>query len=125
MKLLIVDDSRVMCRKIERASQHTGLSVVGIASDGAKAVSMVDQVQPDVVTMDLTMPEMDGIECIEKSLEIKPNMLILVISAIADKATAIEALKKGAHGFLCKPFSDQELVDALLELIRGGSFGRR
>ena len=75
--------------------------------------------------MDLTMPEMDGIECIEKSLEIKPNMLILVISAIADKATAIEALKKGAHGFLCKPFSDQELVDALLELTRGDSFGRQ
>lgn len=123
MKLLIVDDSKVICRKIERATRQYGLTVAGIATDGQMAVDMISRVQPDLVTMDITMPKMDGVECIEKSLMIKSDMLILVVSAIADKATAIEALKKGAHGFLCKPFSDQQITDALAELVRGAQNG--
>jgi two-component system chemotaxis response regulator CheY len=69
--------------------------------------------------MDITMPEMDGIECVEQLVAMNPDVLILVISALADKATAIEAMKKGANGFLCKPFTDRQLTDALDELLRG------
>ena len=72
---------------------------------------------PDVVTMDLTMPEMDGIECVQELVALNPNVLILVVSALADKATAVEAIEKGANGFLCKPFSDRQLNEALEELL--------
>ncbi len=72
---------------------------------------------PDVVTMDITMPHMDGIECVERIVAIKPDVLILVISALADKATAVEAMEKGANGFLNKPFTDRQLNDALEELL--------
>ena len=65
------------------------------------------------------MPQMDGIECVEKLVEIKPDVLILVVSALSDKATAIEALQKGANGFLNKPFSGRQLNEALAELIAG------
>jgi len=65
------------------------------------------------------MPEMDGIECVEKLVAIKPDVLILIISALSDKATAIEGLKRGANGFLCKPFTDRQLTEALAELLRG------
>ena len=118
-KLMIVDDSRVIRNRIQRALNDFSLDVVASARDGVEAVTLAEQTRPDVVTMDLTMPEMNGIECIEEILKIKPDMLILVVSALADKATAIEALKRGAHGFLCKPFTEQELTDALAELIRG------
>ena len=123
MKLMIVDDSNIIRNKIERtvASHNHNLEVVGTAKNGMEAVDLFKRTTPDLVTMDLTMPEMDGIECIENIVSIDTNALILVVSALADKATAIEALKKGAHGFLCKPFSDTDLQEALNELIEKAS----
>ena len=66
--------------------------------------------------MDLTMPEMDGIECIKNIIKIDDSVKILVISALSDKATGIQALKEGALGFLCKPFTEEQLLAALIEL---------
>jgi two-component system chemotaxis response regulator CheY len=119
LKLMIVDDSNIMRRKIERSHQCARLSFVGSAGNGRQAVELFKRTSPDVVTMDITMPEMDGIECVEQLVSLNPDVLILVISALADKATAIEAMKKGANGFLCKPFTDRQLTDALDELLRG------
>jgi two-component system chemotaxis response regulator CheY len=119
LKLLIVDDSNIIRRKIERELKIDRLQVVATASNGRLAVEAFRKEPADVVTMDITMPEMDGIECVEKLVAIKPDVLILIISALSDKATAIEALKRGANGFLCKPFTDRQLTDALAELIRG------
>ena len=117
-KLMIVDDSNIIRRRIERSQQIDRLEVVGAAANGRDAVDLFRRTQPDVVTMDLTMPEMDGIECVEKLVAINPKVLILVVSALADKATAVEAIEKGANGFLCKPFTDRQLNDALEELLR-------
>jgi two-component system, chemotaxis family, chemotaxis protein CheY len=115
LKMLIVDDSNIIRRRIERCQQIDRLEVVGAASNGREAVKLFARTQPDVVTMDLTMPEMDGIQCVEEIVQMNPNVLILVISALADKATAVEAIEKGANGFLCKPFTDRQLNDALAE----------
>ncbi len=119
MKMMIVDDSNIIRRKIERSTELDGVRIVGKASNGVEAVHLFEKAQPDLVTMDITMPEMDGIECVERLVGLNPDVLILVVSALSDKATAIEALKKGANGFLCKPFTDKQLNDALAELIRG------
>ena len=119
LKLMIVDDSNVMRRKIERSHQCARLQFVGSAGNGKQAVELFRRTEADVVTMDITMPEMDGIECVEQLVAFKPEVLILIISALADKATAIEAMKRGANGFLCKPFTDRQLTDALDELLSG------
>lgn len=119
LKLMICDDSNIIRRKIERELKIDRLHVVSTASNGRLAVEAFRKEPADVVTMDITMPEMDGIECVEKLVAIKPDVLILIISALSDKATAIEALKRGANGFLCKPFTDRQLTDALNELLRG------
>jgi two-component system chemotaxis response regulator CheY len=116
--MLIVDDSRIIRRKIARTVSESDLEVIGHASNGVEAFEIFRQAHPDLVTMDLTMPEMDGIECVEKLVSLDPSVRILVVSALADKATAIEAIKKGANGFLCKPFTDEQLHDALTELMR-------
>ena len=117
LKLMIVDDSNIIRRRIERSQQIARLEVVGAACNGREAVDLFRRTQPDVVTMDLTMPEMDGIECVEELIAINPKVLILVVSALADKATAVEAIEKGANGFLCKPFNDRQLNEALEELL--------
>ncbi|HET9694346.1 MAG TPA: response regulator [Steroidobacteraceae bacterium] len=119
LKLLIVDDSNVMRRRIERCQQLDRLEVVGLAANGVEAIELFQRTDPDVVTMDITMPCMDGIECVSRLVQMKPDVLILVVSALADKATAVEAMERGANGFLNKPFSDRQLNDALDELIAG------
>ena len=118
IKLMIVDDSNIIRRRIERSQQIDRLQVVGAAANGREAVELFQRTNPDVVTMDLTMPEMDGIECVERLVALKPEVLILVVSALADKSTAVEAIAKGANGFLCKPFTDRQLNDALAELLQ-------
>jgi len=117
LKMMIVDDSNIIRRRIERSQQIDRLEVVACAANGREAVELFERTRPDVVTMDLTMPEMDGIECVEKLVSMHPDVLILVVSALADKATAVEAIEKGANGFLCKPFTDRQLNDALHELL--------
>jgi two-component system, chemotaxis family, chemotaxis protein CheY len=117
-KLMIVDDSNIMRRRIERSNQFDELELVGTAGNGVEALEMFRKMDPDVVTMDLTMPQMDGIECISKIVALKPAVRILVISALADKATAVEAMEKGANGFLNKPFTDRQLNEAIADLMR-------
>ena len=116
-RMMIVDDSLIIRRRIKRAHGLEDFSVVGTASDGEQALSLARQTNPEVITIDLTMPNMDGIEAIPLLSSICPDARILVVSALSDKATAINALSRGAHGFLCKPFTDEELHTALLELI--------
>jgi two-component system chemotaxis response regulator CheY len=118
LKLMIVDDSNIMRRRIERSQTFDEIELVGTAGNGLEALEMFRKTDPDVVTMDLTMPQMDGIECISKLVELKPAVRILVISALADKATAVEAMEKGANGFLNKPFTDRQLNEAIADLIR-------
>jgi two-component system chemotaxis response regulator CheY len=116
-RLLVVDDSNVIRRRIERAQDLEGIEFVGAARNGREALELYERLRPTIVTMDLTMPEMDGGECVERMVERDPQIRILVISALADKLTAIDAIEKGASGFLCKPFTDRQLNDALRKLI--------
>jgi two-component system, chemotaxis family, chemotaxis protein CheY len=119
-RLLVVDDSNVIRRRIERANELPEIEFVGAARNGREALELHAQLRPTLVTMDLTMPEMDGAECVARLVQRDPQLRILVISALADKLTAIDALEKGASGFLCKPFTDRQLNDALRKLIGSG-----
>lgn len=116
-KLMVVDDSNIIRNRIQRTYNNEKFMLVATASNGADAVEKFQLHKPDVVTMDLTMPQMDGLECIDKLVSLDENVRILVVSALSDKATGIQALSLGASGFLCKPFSDEELVTALDELM--------
>ena len=116
-RLMIVDDSNVIRRRIERAHDLPFVEFVGAARNGREAIDRHARTHPTIVTMDLTMPEMDGNECVAELVKRDPDIRILVISALADKATAIDALEKGASGFLCKPFTDRQLNEALRKLI--------
>lgn len=117
IKLMIVDDSNIIRSKITRTLAEYDMEIVATASNGEEAVSLFAATKPDVVTMDLTMPRMDGLECIRAIRKINSKVHILVVSALADKSTAIQALKEGAQGFLCKPFSETDLTEALEELL--------
>lgn len=119
LKMMVVDDSNIIRNKIARSLAEHRIEIVATASNGEEAVKQFIDNEPDIVTMDLTMPRMDGLECIRELKKRKPSTKILVVSALADKSTAIQALKEGALGFLCKPFTEDEISEAIDELLRG------
>lgn len=119
--LMIVDDSMIMRNRIARLvtdSRLPPMRIVALARDGEQAVTLASKERPQLVTMDLTMPRLDGAQCIKIIAGLLPESRILVISALSDKATALKALKEGAHGFLHKPFTDLALIHALIELLK-------
>ena len=119
LKLLIVDDSNVVRKRVDRFLDNNKIEVVGTARNGIEALEIFDKTNPDLVTMDITMPEMDGITCVDEMLKINDTVRILVISALADESSALKALKIGARGYLCKPFSQEELNEAFDDLLEG------
>ena len=118
LKLMIVDDSNIIRRRIERSQQIDRLEVVGCRGQWPRGGGIVPPHSARRGDHGSDHAEMDGIECVEQLVAINPKVLILVVPALADKATAVEAIEKGANGFLCKPFTDRQLNDALEELLR-------
>jgi len=120
VRVVVADDSLVAREMLSQIlSSDPEIEVVGQAHDGVEAVEMVTRLKPDLVTMDITMPEVDGLECVSNMVRIAPDVRILVISALADEETAIEAVERGANGYVCKPFTAVEL-NAAFEELRGG-----
>ncbi len=117
MKFMVVDDSNVIRTIIQDSLKDHDFEFVGAAENGVEAVIQFETYRPDFMTLDITMPLMDGIETIKKIMEIDTNVRILVISALSDKKTLLEAIKLGASGFLCKPFDKLDLIESIEELI--------
>ncbi len=119
MKLLVVDDSLVVRNAISRSGAG-GASIDEVlrAEDGREAVELFAAHRPELVTMDLTMPNLDGLAAIDRIRTIEPDVSILVISALNSHQVALDAIRRGACGFLTKPFTEREVVEALEELVR-------
>ena len=117
MKLLVVDDSLIVRRTVERHLRASRFQEVRMASNGLEAIAAFEEFRPDVVTLDITMPEMDGLAAVEILRKKNTGAIILIISALADRSTAVEAMNRGAHGFLLKPITPEGLHLALEDLL--------
>lgn len=118
MRLLIVDDSSIMRRTIEKNLGDYDIEIIGMASNGNEAIEIVQNEKPDVITLDITMPEMDGITCLENIMAIHPEAKVMIITALSDKLTGLQALDKGARGFLYKPVKAEDLARAFDKLLK-------
>jgi two-component system chemotaxis response regulator CheY len=119
MKLLIVDDSNIIRKAIQKYVAEFHLEIVGEAPNGKVALDLFREKKPDLVTMDITMPEMDGLETLVEMQKLDPGPRIIIITALKDKDTALEALQKGAAGFLGKPFTETQLKEEMSRVIGG------
>ncbi|BAS25940.1 response regulator [Limnochorda pilosa] len=113
MRVLVVDDTAFMRMTLRRALERFGHEVVGEAADGEEAVQLYNELRPDLVTMDITMPKMDGITAIRQIRSVEPKARIIVCSAMGQKPMVVEALEAGAQDFLVKPFDADRIRDAL------------
>lgn len=112
-KILIVDDAAFMRMMIKDILTKNGYEVVGEAQDGAEAVEKYKELNPDLVTMDITMPEMDGITALKQIREYDPNAVVIMCSAMGQQAMVIDAIQAGAKDFIVKPFQADRVIEAI------------
>jgi two-component system chemotaxis response regulator CheY len=112
-KVLIVDDAAFMRMMLRDILAKNGFEVVGEADNGKAAVQMYGELKPDVVTMDITMPEMDGIAAVKEIKSADPSAKIVMVSAMGQQAMVIEAIRSGAADFIVKPFQPDRVLEAL------------
>jgi two-component system chemotaxis response regulator CheY len=110
MRALIVDDSQFIRLSISNYLQNNNIIVVGQASNGNEAIELYKELRPDVVTMDITMPDMDGVETVKRIIDIHPKAKIIICSAVNQQPLLIEAIKAGAKSYLIKPLSEERVI---------------
>ncbi|NLW24700.1 MAG: response regulator [Clostridia bacterium] len=112
-RVLIVDDAAFMRMMLKDILTKNGYEVIGEAENGKVAVEKYKELQPELVTMDITMPEMDGITAVKKIREINPGARIVMCSAMGQQAMVIDAIQAGAKDFVVKPFQPERVVEAV------------
>lgn len=115
-RVLIVDDAAFMRMSLKTILEKNSFQVVGEAENGAVAVKKYKELHPDIVTMDITMPEMDGVLALKEIKAIDPNSKVVMISAMGQEKFVREAVKLGAKGFVVKPFKEDYIVQTLMKL---------
>ncbi|NLB88607.1 MAG: response regulator [Syntrophomonadaceae bacterium] len=112
-RILIVDDAAFMRMMIKDILVKNGYEVVGEAENGQVAVDKYTELKPDLVTMDITMPEMDGIAAVKEIKAIDPNACIIMCSAMGQQSMVIDAIQAGARDFIVKPFQPERVLEAV------------
>ncbi|HEY0828391.1 MAG TPA: response regulator [Bacilli bacterium] len=112
-KILIVDDAAFMRMMIKDILLKNGYEVVGEANDGTQAIEKFKELKPDLVTMDITMPEMDGITALKEIKKIDGNAKVIMCSAMGQQAMVIDAIQAGAKDFIVKPFQADRVIEAI------------
>lgn len=115
--ILICDDAAFMRMMIKDILTKNGYNIVGEAENGAKAVEKYAELKPDLVLMDITMPEMDGIEALKKIKAADANASIIMCSAMGQQAMVIESIQSGAKDFIVKPFQADRVLEAVQKVI--------
>lgn len=111
--VLIVDDAMFMRTVLKKMLVDEGYEVVGEAANGDDAIRLAKELKPDVVTLDITMPDRDGISSIDDILAGSPNSKIVMCSAMGQQAMVVDAIKKGARDFIVKPFEKDRVIQAI------------
>ncbi|MEO8271689.1 MAG: response regulator [Aureliella sp.] len=109
-RLLIVDDALIIRRRIRAIAIESGWEVVGEAQNGEEAVALYSQEKPDLVTMDIVMPKMDGVSALKQILSDYPHALVAMVSAVNQKDKLAECIRAGAIDFIVKPFDKTRLL---------------
>ncbi|AQR76609.1 response regulator [Paenibacillus larvae] len=112
-RILVVDDAAFMRMMIRDILSKNGYEVVGEANDGNGAIEKFKELRPDLITMDITMPEMDGITALKEIKKMDPSAKVIMCSAMGQQAMVIDAIQAGAKDFIVKPFQADRVIEAI------------
>ena len=116
-RILITDDAQFMRVTLKNILTQHGYEVVGEAENGVEAVKLYSELKPDLVTMDITMPEMDGIEALKQIRAADGNAIVVMCTAMGQKRMVVEAIQAGAKDFIVKPFKPERVIEAIDKLL--------
>ena len=116
IRVLVADDTQFMRANLKIILERNQIQVVGEADNGIKAVKLYDDLKPDVVTMDITMPGMDGIEAVRQIRKKDPNAKIVMVTALGQEMFVREAVVAGAKNFIVKPFKEDKIIEIINKL---------
>lgn len=116
-RVLVVDDATFMRTTIKRLLEKNGLTVVGEASNGQEGFQKYKEMKPDLVTMDITMPEVTGIEGLKLIMDYDPQARVIMVSAMGQEYLVREAVLAGAKSFIIKPFKEEYLMETIKKLL--------
>ncbi len=116
-KILIVDDSVVSRKKLRSTLEAANHEIIGEACDGAEAFEKYEALQPDLVTLDITMPNVDGITVLKKIRENYPEARVVMITALGKGNKILEALNAGAKNYITKPYEDEQIINSVQEAL--------
>ncbi len=121
IRVLVVDDAMFMRSMIKDILNNASgrYDVVGEANNGREAVARYRELKPDVVTMDIVMPQMDGIEATREILKIDPAAVVVICSAMGQEALVVESISAGAKDFIVKPFTSERVLQVLAKIVPG------
>jgi two-component system, chemotaxis family, chemotaxis protein CheY len=111
--VLIVDDAKFMRMTLGNMLKTSEHNVIGEAETGIQAIEKYSELKPDIVTMDITMPEMSGIEAVRKIIQEHPDAKVIMCSAMGQQKLVVEAIEAGAKDFIVKPFDESRVIDAI------------
>ena len=115
--IVVVDDAAFMRMMIKDILTKNGYNVAGEAENGAKALEKYNEVKPDLVLMDITMPEVDGIQALKNIKAADPNAKVIMCSAMGQQAMVIESIQAGAKDFIVKPFQPDRVLEAVKKVV--------
>lgn len=119
-RILIVDDAMFMRQSLAMLVKEIGIEVAGFGENGFDAIEQYDLLKPDLVTLDITMPEMSGIEALKVIKNNHPEAKVLMVSAMGQQSIVIEAIQAGAKGFIVKPFKKESVESSINKLLSEG-----
>lgn len=117
LKVLIVDDSQIMRDVLTKFLGNFDLEIAGTARDGEEAIRLFREIEPDLVTLDITMPKVDGLAALKEMKKIRPAAQVIIVSAINDKSVVLRALDAGAALFINKPVSEAAVRAAIEKVL--------
>ncbi|MDG5786776.1 response regulator [Evansella sp. AB-P1] len=117
MKVLVTDDAKFMRMQLSDILSKIGHEVVGEAENGKDAIEKYKELMPDLVTMDITMPEMDGVSALKEIMQVNPNAKVIMCSAMGQQSMVIDSIQSGAKDFIVKPFDRERIENAISKLV--------
>ncbi len=112
-RILIVDDALFMRKLIREALESVGFEIAGEAADGAEGLRLFRELAPDVVTLDIIMPDVDGLECLRAIRAEQPDARVVMVTAVDQRESMLEAMELGVSDFIVKPFEDARVISAV------------
>jgi len=116
MRVLIVDDSAIIRNSIEKDLKGYNVEVVGMAGNGKEALEIFREKKPNYVTLDITMPEIDGLTVLDEMLKLEPATKVIIVTALSDKDTGLKAIELGAKSIVVKPYTSDKLKNVFEKL---------